>query len=119
VRRGCTWWWELGDEERVPLSPFLAFQAHCPAPSAQFKPTRHAQPPFSGLRELLAHLNIAATTARSLVTHMEALCEDFGALGRNLGTMARFEEASSQKFGQYTPRCRGGEGGVRKALGPS
>lgn len=39
---------------------------------------------------------------RSLVTHMEALCEDYGELGRALSHFARFEESMAARQGQYT-----------------
>jgi hypothetical protein len=60
----------------------------------------------------MAHLSIASTTARSLVTHMEALCEDLASLGRGLASMARFEEGGAVKLGQYTA---GGQAASQRA----
>lgn len=53
-------------------------------------------------RELQQHLNSCVTVVRSLVQHMEALCEDFGDLGRALSIFARFEEGMAARQGQYT-----------------
>jgi hypothetical protein len=53
-------------------------------------------------RELQQHLSGCVSVVRSLVTHMEALCEDYGELGRALSHFARFEESMAARQGQYT-----------------
>jgi hypothetical protein len=54
-------------------------------------------------RELQQHLSSCVAVVRSLVGHMESLCEDYGDLGRALSVLARFEEAMAARQGQYTP----------------
>lgn len=53
-------------------------------------------------RELQQHLSGCVSVVRSLVTHMEALCGDYGELGRALSHFARFEESMAARQGQYT-----------------
>jgi len=85
---------------------------HPPAPNPP-------SPPHQTPRELMAHLSIASTTARSLVGDMESLCEHTGALGKSLAAMARFEESSTVKLGQYTPGCAFGWMGVGRRVAGS
>lgn len=54
------------------------------------------------LRELQAQLGAACGVARTLVQHMEQLCEDYADMGRSFSVMARFEEHLGAKSGQYT-----------------
>lgn len=54
------------------------------------------------LREMLRTLQVACDQARSMVQHIEALCEDYAELGRTFNVMTRCEEHAALQTGQYT-----------------